>query len=146
MFFPAPVPSRSLGALAWWQHELLTWSSEISRCSEASMCHLVQCVHFHMVVPARAVPEQHPSPKAMIVLVAPAWIWSSSAQGLHCWVAQQVAPELQWIRQPPFPSLCAPLKAHVCLTVLLPHWVWCNCYHVPLQQWSWLAWHFPRKS
>lgn len=87
MFLPPSIPSRSLGTLAWWQHKLLPWSPEMPTCSEASMCHLIQCMYFHKVVLAHTVPEQHPLPKALIVLIAPAWIWSSFPQSPNCCVA-----------------------------------------------------------
>lgn len=103
MFLPPSMPSRSLGTLAWWQwqHELLPWSPEMPRCSEASMYHLIQCMYFHIVVPAHTVPGQCPVPKALIMLIAPAWIWSSSPRGPDCWVAHWSWSELDSHHSPP---------------------------------------------
>jgi len=137
MFLPPSIPSRSLGTLAWWQYELLPWGLEVPRCSDTSMYHLIQCMYFHIFGPAHAVPEQHPFPKALVMLISPAWIWSSSPQGPDCWVAHWSWSGLDSHHSPP--------KAPVCLTVLLPSWIQCNSYHVPLQQWSWLAWRFLQK-
>lgn len=75
------------GAWVLWPGGNISYCPGAQRCSEASMCHLIQCMYFHKVVLAHTVPEQHPLPKALIVLIAPAWIWSSFPQSPNCCVA-----------------------------------------------------------
>lgn len=79
-------------------------------------------------------------PKALIRPIAPAQIQIQPSIGSRLLGSPL---ELDWSRDspPPYPQS----KACVCFTVLLPCWFQHISFHVPLQQWSWLAWHFLQK-
>lgn len=130
-FFPAK-------ALVFWP------GGRTSYCPGAQSCtyHLIQCMYCHIVASAHTAPQQDPLPQGIDHAwvpqgIVPAWVWSILL------ASPLKLKQIRWVATPLLHTY--PHPRPVLNTVLLPWWIQHNSYHVPLQQWSWLAWHFPQK-